>query len=74
MLLKDQILSDIKSIESPHLLHQVFEYVQVIKQTDSHIKPNKDAVLKHKGLLTDAQAKKLSTVITNEFNQIEGEW
>ena len=74
MLLKDQILSDIKGIENPHLLHQVFEYIQVIKQTDANIKPNKKNILKYRGILSDAQASKLTSAVNKEFNQIEGEW
>jgi hypothetical protein len=74
MELKDHILRDIKSIDSPHLLHQVFEYIQIIKQTDSQQKPNRDKVIKFAGLLSKAEAKKMTSSTSKEFSKIEGEW
>jgi uncharacterized protein YcbK (DUF882 family) len=74
MLLKDHILREIKSIESPNLLNQVFEYIQVIKQAESHMRNNHDVVMKFAGLLSNAEAKKISTIVSKEFNHIEGEW
>ena len=74
MLLKDHILKDIKSIESPVLLHQVYEYVQLVKQADNGIKPNRDKVLKFAGILTNAVADRILKNVNNAFNQIEGEW
>ena len=74
MELKNHILKDIESIDSPHLLHQVFEYIQSIKQTDSHIKPNREKVIKFAGLLKKEEAKKMMTAVNKEFSKIEGEW
>jgi hypothetical protein len=74
MLVGDHIIKDIKSIESSKLLHQVYEYIQLVKQTDADIKPNRDKVLKFAGILTDDEARKISKAINNAFNQIEGEW
>lgn len=74
MLLKDHILREIKSIESPNLLNQVFEYIQVIKQAESHMKHNHDVVMKFAGLLSNAEAKKINSIVSKEFNHIEGEW
>ena len=68
MELKNHILKDIESIESPHLLHQVFEYIQSIKMTDSTIKPNRDKVLKFAGILNKTEAKKIMSIINKEFN------
>jgi hypothetical protein len=74
MLLKNHILRDIKSIDNPQLLHQVFEYIQVIKQADSHVKPNRNKVIKFAGMLNATQSKKLRSAINKEFSKIEGEW
>lgn len=74
MLVKDHILKDIKSIESPVLLHQLYEYLQLVKQTDIGLKPNRHKVLKFAGMLTKAEAKRISANVNDAFNKIEGEW
>lgn len=74
MLLRDHILKDIKSIESPRLLHQVYDYLQMVKQTDSSLKPNRDKILKFAGTLTNAEAKSISKSVKDAFSQIDGEW
>ena len=74
MLVRDHIIRDIKSIDSPKLLHQVYEYLQLVKQTDVVLSPNRDKVLKYAGTLTDVEAKRISRSVNDTFNQIEGEW
>jgi hypothetical protein len=74
VLVKDHIIKDIKNIDSPVLLHQLYAYLQVVKQTDLGLKPNRDRVLKFAGTLTNAEAKRISSKINGAFNQIEGEW
>jgi hypothetical protein len=74
VLVKDHILKDIKTIESPVLLHQLYEYLQLVKQTDTGLKPNRDKVLKFAGTLTNAEAHRISGKINGAFNEIEGEW
>ena len=74
LLVKDQILKDIKSIESPVVLHQVYEYLQLVKHSDAGTKPNRERVLKFAGTLTKAEAKRISEKVNEAFNQIEGEW
>ena len=74
MSVKEQILKDIKSIESPQLLHQLFEYLQVVKRKEGRKKPNRKAVLEFAGTITNAEAKRLGKSIDQAFNHIEGEW
>jgi hypothetical protein len=73
-MLKEQILKDVSSIDNPQLLNQIFEYLQVVKHTAAQVQPNRDAVLKFAGTLSDTEAKKLRKVIDEEFSQTEGEW
>jgi hypothetical protein len=74
MFLKQHIIKDIENIENTQLLNQVYEYLQIVKQSEKQLQPNINNVLKFAGLLTDAQAKKISDTVNKEFNQIEGEW
>jgi len=74
MLVRDHIIKDINSIESPRLLHQLYEYLQLVKKTDSSLQPNRDKVLKFAGILSKSDAKKITKSINDTFNQIEGEW
>lgn len=74
MLVKAQILKDIKSIENLSLLNQLYEYLQLVKQTDKGLKPNRDRVLKYAGTLTNAEARRILDNVNEAFNQIEGEW
>lgn len=74
MLLKNQILKDVNSLDNPQVLSQLFEYLQEVKHAASNLKPNRDAVLKFAGMLSNAEADKLRKIIKEEFNQPEGEW
>jgi len=74
MLLKNQILKDINSLDNPQVLNQLFEYLQEVKHSTAKPKPNRDAVLKFAGMLSNAEANKLRKVIKEEFNNTEGEW
>lgn len=74
MLLKNQILKDVNSLDNPQVLSQLFEYLQEVKHAASKLKPNRDAVLKFAGMLSNAEANKLRKIIKDEFSQTEGEW
>jgi phosphopantetheine adenylyltransferase len=74
MFLKQHIIKDIENIENTQLLNQVYEYLQIVKQSEKQLQPNINSVLKFAGLITNTQAKKISSTIQKEFNQIEGEW
>lgn len=74
MYLRARIIQDVNSIADQHLLHQLFDYVQVIKRIPNQIASNRDAVLRSAGTLTDAEATDLRHILNQEFGQIEGEW
>jgi len=74
MLLREQLLHDVNSITDLQLLHQLFEYVQIIKRTVGRAASNRDAVLGFAGALPDAEATELRQSLDQEFGQIEGEW
>ena len=65
---------DIKDIESPQLLNQLFEYLQVVKHTSKQIQPNRDKVMQFAGLLSDSEAMQITKSVNEAFNNIEGEW
>jgi len=74
MTIKENILKDIDSIVNPMLLNQIFDYLQILKQSDSLKISNKELLEQHAGSLSDKEATTISNVIDREFNNIEGEW
>lgn len=74
MSLREQILVDIRAIQHPQLLNQIFEYLQIIKKTDDQISTNRDAVLQYAGVINDVDAAEMLQTIGSEFNKIEGDW
>lgn len=74
MHLRARIIHDVNSIADQQLLHQLFDYVQVIKRTPNQITSNREAVLRFAGTLSDAEASDLRDTLSQEFGQIEGEW
>ena len=75
MILKDEILIDLTAIESPNLLNQIYEFIQLVKKNSAVSEVgNRDEVLSLAGQLSDADAEEITATINNEFNKIEGEW
>lgn len=74
MSIREQILSDIQAIQHPQLLHQIYDYLQIIKKTDANLTANRNSVLEYVGIINDADATEMLQIIDAEFNQIEGEW
>ncbi|HEX8328572.1 MAG TPA: hypothetical protein VF629_13605 [Hymenobacter sp.] len=74
MHLRARIIDDVNSIADLQLLHQLFDYVQVIKRTAAQVAPNREAVLSFAGTLDDAEAQAQRQTLTQEFGRIEGEW
>lgn len=74
MHLRARIIDDVNSIADLQLLHQLFDYVQVIKRTSPQTAANRDAVLRFAGTLNDAEAQALRQLLSQEFGQVEGEW
>ncbi|MDZ4681926.1 MAG: hypothetical protein SH848_17135 [Saprospiraceae bacterium] len=73
MAIKEQIIRDIREMQNPQALHQLFDYVQNIKKESPNI-TNLEAVLKFAGIMEDQEAESLHRIITSEFDKIEGEW
>ena len=74
MHLRARIIHDVNSIADQQLLHQLFDYVQVIKRTPNQVASNREAVLRFAGTLTDTEASDLQQTLKQEFGQVEGEW
>jgi hypothetical protein len=74
MIVKEKILKDVKSMESPKMLNQLFGYLRLVKNTDTITGTNRNAVLQFAGTLSKADALRINQSIYNTFNQIEGEW
>ena len=74
MIVKEQILKDVKKMESPKLLNQLFSYLRLVRISDSNSGSNRNAVLQFAGTLSNAEAQKINKSINDTFNQIEGEW
>jgi hypothetical protein len=73
MAIKEQIIRDIREIQNPQALNQLFDYVQNIKKKSPEI-TNLEAVLQFAGMIGDQEAESLRQIITSEFDKIEGEW
>lgn len=74
MHLRARIIHDVNSIVDQQLLHQLYDYVQVIKRTPHQVASNREAVLRFAGMLTDAEASELRRSLDQEFGLVEGEW
>jgi hypothetical protein len=90
MSLKQAIMQDIESLDSPLLLEQVFSFVQHIKREEqssallssshslhsahSALSSNRPPVLVLAGTLSDDAAAEMQRTVREEFSSIEGEW
>lgn len=74
MHLRARIIDDVNSIADLQLLHQLFDYVQVIKRTPAQTVANRDEVLRFAGTLNDVEAQALRRPLNQELGQVEGEW
>ena len=74
MHLRARILQDVDSIADQQLLHQLFDYVQVLKRTPQQAASNRESVLRFAGTLDDTEAASLSQMLSQEFGQVEEEW
>jgi|GEM_PF-2797220 hypothetical protein len=74
MIVKEQILKDVKAIENPRLLNQLFGYLRLVRSTHNINLGNKTNVLRYAGVLSNKDAKRISESINDNFNSIEGEW
>jgi hypothetical protein len=72
--LKERIISEIESLESPGILGQVFDFLLMLRRNTSKSRTNGKEVLSLAGTLAPSDAKEMQDIISQEFNQIEGEW
>ncbi len=73
MIIKDQILKEVKKIENSGLLNQLFGYLHLMRAA-SKTAGNRDSVLHFAGRLSNAEAQRISKNINEIFNSVEGEW
>ena len=74
MIVKEQILKDVRSMESPKLLNQLFGYLRLVRNVTNTSGSNRNNILQFAGTLSDTDAKQISKSIHDTFNQVEGEW
>ena len=73
MTLKDKILMDLTGIKNPNLLHQIIEFIQLMKGSYATLpESNKEAVLGFAGVINDEDAQEITAIINSEFNQLLG--
>ena len=71
---KERIISEIRSLESPGILGQVFDFLLLLRRNTARPRTNGKEVLSLAGTLSSSDAKEMQETIRQEFNQIEGEW
>ncbi len=74
MMVKQQLIAEIETIDNPTTLSQLFEILQLVKQNIQIQPKQKNPVMQFAGCLDDDDAHAMRTTIDNEFNTIEGEW
>jgi hypothetical protein len=55
-------------------LHQIFDYLQLLKKTNVQTVSNRNAILQYAGVISDADTVEIHQIIDDEFSKIEGEW
>ena len=74
MMVKQQLIAEIESIDNPKTLSQLFEILQFVKHNIQTQAKRKNPIMQLAGCLDDDDAQAMRTTIDNEFNKIEGEW
>jgi hypothetical protein len=74
MIVKQQLIAEIETIDNPTTLSQLFEILQLVKQNIQIQPKQKNPVMQFAGCLDDEDAQATRTTIDNEFNKIKGEW
>ena len=68
MVVKEQILKDVKKMENPRLLNQLFGYLRLVRSTQNTVIGNRKVVLQFAGILSDSEAKQIKQSVNNTFN------
>ncbi len=74
MMVKQQLIAEIETIDNPTTLSQLFEILQLVKQNIQIQPKQKSPIMQFAGCLDDDDAQAMRTTIDTEFNKIEGEW
>lgn len=76
MTIREKILSDLKEIKDPSVLHQVFEFMQLLLRSRRFHTPasNRSKVLSFAGILDSSEAEQMKKDINEAFDHLEGEW
>jgi hypothetical protein len=73
MTLNEKIIADIQTLNSPTILSQIFEFVQLMKRSEL-AQNTQVSASRFPKLITDEEAQELQAIINQEFSHIEGEW
>ncbi|MEL6193854.1 MAG: hypothetical protein AAFR66_17460 [Bacteroidota bacterium] len=74
--LREKILSELKTVDNPRLLGQIFDFLQILKQNGSNSPSgsNRESVIALAGSIPKQDGLEMQQIIDQEFNKIEGEW
>jgi hypothetical protein len=71
MMVKQQLIAEIETIDNPTTLSQLFEILQLVKQNIQIQPKQKNPIIQFAGCFDDDDAQVMRTTIDNEFNKIE---
>lgn len=79
MTIREQIVKEVANTEDSGLLQEMLMFLkqkQEERQRDPSLPPrgSYEAIMRHRGVLNDADAQEMRDIIDREFNTIEGEW
>jgi hypothetical protein len=74
MTIKEKIFTELKAIDQPRLLHQIYQFVQLIKRNSPTQVGNRAQVLSFAGTLSDEEAEAMRRDIDETFHHLEGKW
>ncbi|MEM8898210.1 MAG: hypothetical protein AAGC85_08895 [Bacteroidota bacterium] len=74
--LREKILSELKTVDNPRLLGQIFDFLQILKQNGSNSLSgsNRESVIALTDSIPKQDGLEMQQIIDQEFNNIEGEW
>lgn len=76
MTLRDQVIDRIAHTENNELLREILAFLEQREQQGPNRPPrgSREAIMRHVGTISEADAKEMTDIINREFNNIEGEW
>ncbi len=72
-MLRNTILRDIRKIDNPEMLNQLFEYLQLLKKNMTRQGGNTKAVLRFAGTISDSEAWEMKRIIEHEFSVVDNQ-